>query len=63
MLVGPVGDGAGSHPRQGQATSCASLTALLKCTGDIDMKGVNDTKLKEDQPGASITQTVCINSV
>lgn len=29
MLVGPVGDGAGSYPRQGQATSSAGVTAIL----------------------------------
>lgn len=29
VLVGPVGDWAGSYPRQGQATCGASVTALL----------------------------------
>lgn len=36
VLVGPVGDGAGSNPGQGQATCGASLTALLSFVSGIE---------------------------
>lgn len=40
VLVGPIGDGAGSNPGQGQATCGASLTALLSIGSGIKEGGV-----------------------
>lgn len=40
VLVGPIGDGAGSNPGQGQATCGASLTALLSFGRGIKEGGV-----------------------
>ena len=53
MLVGPVGDWAWSYPSQGQATSCAGLTALLKRPSDTGEKGVRkcDTMWQKPKTG------------
>lgn len=40
VLVGPIGDGAGSNPGQGQATCGASFTALLPVGSGIKEGGV-----------------------
>jgi len=42
VLVGPVGDGARSYPRQGQVTSSAGITALLWCPTGKRQEGVRE---------------------
>lgn len=52
VLVGPVGDGAGSNPGQGQATCGASLTALLSLVSGIEEGGIDKFTTRGNENGS-----------